>query len=496
MAWWLQHLNSLLIASPWVGVILLLLWPSFKPMVQRTTALLFSLLPLALWIHAAWSFRGVGGFELAEYYPWVSVLGFSYWVGLDGVSLLLVGMTVVGVPLALWVLSLTSSSMRRSVICILALESFLIGAFSAIDLLLFYIFIELASLTVLFLAMGAQVSRAIASARYFLVVQAIGSILFLFLLCHLALSSGGTLNLAELSLSPLAENEQGLWFGIFVIALFAKMAYPPFHGTLKKMLLANPEVMAWVYVALFTKAGLYALWRFGLPLFPVSFLSYGWVLSILGLLGICYGTLLAVTARNLKEVVAYVTMAHMGLILMGLMNTSQEAVEGAFFQMVHHAVIVAALALFLTEARAKTSMSINRYADVAWMLCFFLLLASAGMPGSSGFVGAWLILWQAWVTSSSMVTVAVLSLGVLSCALIYWLHRARDGKTDDNMNLFLSRPRLLVGTSLLLVTLVAGLQPELILHRSRSAVATWRTILNKATTESINSEGVLRDAHD
>ncbi|HYE79831.1 MAG TPA: NADH-quinone oxidoreductase subunit M [bacterium] len=385
-----------------------------------------------------------GGFGLVEQYPWIPGLGASYHVGVDGISLWLVLLTTLLVPLAIrstWGPH-PPHNYRAFLMLILTLETALIGVFVALDLVLFYVFWEAVLIPMYFLIGIWGGERRINSAMKFFVYTMVGSLLMLvaiFALWHA--SSTRTFDYLALLQDPniinLPPATQFWLFGAFALAFAIKVPLFPLHTWLPDAHTDAPTAGSILLAGVLLKMGTYGLLRFNLPLFPHAVEPWTPALAALAIIGIIYGAWVAAAQTDMKRLVAYSSVSHMGFVVLGILAVNVIGATGATLQMVNHGITTGALFMlvgFLYDRRH--TREISQFGGViqvmpVYAICFWItLFASIGLPGLNGFAGEFLIFTGVAQASREMLVFAVS--GVIWGAIyMLWLYqRVFLGRVD------------------------------------------------------------------
>ncbi len=369
---------------------------------------------------------GSGGFQLVSSHPWISSLGIRWTLGVDGISLFLVLMTA-----ALFPVALASAGTRRNdtsfVAWLLLLEAGCLGSFVSLDLLVFFLFFELTLVPVYFIMTGfGHERRAYAATKFFLYTLAASAFLLVGILALVAIHAGQTgvttFDVRSLSSTHLSNTAGVLLFLAFTAAFAVKAPIFPFHTWSPDAYRESPAAGAVILAGVMAKLGTYGIVRFDLELFPRAVVTLAPLLLTLGVIGIIYGGIVAAVQHDLKRLIAYSSLAHIGFIVVGAFALTGPALSGAVLQMVNHGIYTAALFLLVAMIyRRSGSFStrdlsgIQRKAPVLAGMFTVVMLASIGVPGLNGFVGEFLILsgtflshrWWAVVATGGVVIAAV-----------------------------------------------------------------------------------------
>ena len=360
----------------------------------RGVAMLTTLVTFALSIVMMFQFDPeVAGFQMVEYVPWFTELGMGYRMGVDGLSVLFVLLTAFLMPIAILASWKIEKRVADYMIAFLILETLMIGVFCALDMVLFYFFFE-GGLIPMFLIIGVWggANRVYAAFKFFLYTL-LGSVLMLVAMVFMYLQAGTT-NIEVLLTTPFAaEVQTWLWLAFF--ASFAvKMPMWPVHTWLPDAHVEAPTAGSVILAGVLLKMGGYGFLRFSIPMFPDATAYFTPLVFVLSVIAIIYTSLVAFRQTDIKKLIAYSSVAHMGLVTMGLFAMTELGVQGAIFQMLSHGVISGALFLAVgviydrmhTREIAFYGGLVHRMPVYAAMLALFTM-ANVGLPGTSGFVG-------------------------------------------------------------------------------------------------------------
>lgn len=368
------------------------------------------------------------GFQMVEKYPWMGNF-MSYHLGVDGISMLFIILTTFLMPfciLASW--DSVKDRIREYMVAFLILETFMIGVFCALDLVLFYIFFE-AGLIPMFLIIGiwGGKRRVYASYKFFLYTL-LGSVLMLLAMMAMYWNAGTTDITVLLNHSFPASMQTFLWLAFF--ASFAvKMPMWPVHTWLPDAHVEAPTAGSVVLAAILLKMGGYGFLRFSLPMFPLASADFAPLVFALSVIAIIYTSLVALAQEDIKKLIAYSSVAHMGFVTMGIFTANVYGIEGAIFQMLSHGLVSGALFLCVgvvydrmhTREIAAYGGLVNRMPKYAMAFMVFTM-ANVGLPGTSGFVGEFLTLLGIFQVNTWVAVFATTGV-ILSAAYALYLYR-------------------------------------------------------------------------
>ena len=372
-------------------------------------------------------------YQFVERRAWIPSFGISYLVGVDGISLFLLVLTGFLTPIAL--LSSWASVHRRFgefAAFLLALESAMLGVFVSLDLFLFYVFWDAMLIPMYFLIGMWGYERRIYAAVKFILYTAAGSLLMLVAIIglgwlHHSATGAYSFELQALYEIPIPSNFQFWFFLAFALAFAIKVPLFPFHTWLPDAHVEAPTAGSVILAGVLLKMGTYGLVRFAFPLFPQAALFFAPYLGILAVVGIVYGALVSMVQPDLKKLVAYSSVSHLGFVVLGIVALNEQGLQGAVYQMLSHGVSTGGLFLLvgMLSDRRHTRL-ISEFgglkAVTPRLVAAFLLitLASIGLPGLNGFVGEFLILLGAFRWDPRFAAVAVLGV-ILSAVYMLWM---------------------------------------------------------------------------
>ena len=432
-------LLSIITFLPLAGALVLLLLPG--PRLQKWWALGVSLATFVIsCLLFVWWQAGEAGMQFVERLPWVPQFDIQYYLGVDGLSLFLVLLTtLITVLVLIFSWEGVDKNLKGYLALMLALEAGMVGVFVALDLVLFYIFWELTLIPMYFLIGGwgdphgtynflgrVMPWRIYAALKFFLYTFA-GSALMLVAILVLK-AQGGTFDLLKLQAIGLAPSLQTWLFLAFALAFAIKVPIFPFHTWLPDAHVAAPTGGSVILAAVLLKMGTYGFVRFCLPLFPLATRTFVPWIAALAIVGILYGALVALVQRDVKALVAYSSVAHLGFVMLGIMALNAQGIAGATLQMVNHGLSTGAL--FLMVGMLYNRRHTRQLADfgglwkqipVYGFLFLIVALSSAGLPGLNGFVGEFNILLGAFQANAlGRAAAAFAVLGTLGVILAAW----------------------------------------------------------------------------
>ncbi len=444
---------STIVFLPLLGAILVLIAggrgdrPEREPLV-RNIALAASLITFAATLLLWWQFDSANaGFQFEERYAWIPAFGIQYYLGVDGISLLLVVLTGFLTPLAL----LSSwESVHKSVklfsFMLLALETAMLGVFVSIDLFLFYVFWDAMLIPMYFLIGIWGYERRVYAAVKFILYTMGGSVLMLLAIIGLSWVHGQEIgrpsfNLLDLYGLNLSWEMEKWFFLAFALAFAIKVPLFPFHTWLPDAHVEAPTAGSVILAGVLLKMGTYGLLRFAFPLFPNAALYFAPYIAVLAVIGIIYGALVAMVQPDMKKLVAYSSVSHLGFVVLGLCAMNIQGVQGSVYQMLNHGVSTGGLFMIvgMLSDRRHTRL-ISEYgglkAIMPRLVTAFLLvtLASIALPLMNGFIGEFLILIGAFKWDRRLAILAATGV-ILSAVYMLWMfQRVNYGPVTNEKN--------------------------------------------------------------
>jgi NADH-quinone oxidoreductase subunit M len=437
-----SNLIIYLLLTPFIGGILLLVINKNKESIIRYTGLIISLVIFIISLLIYSKFDSLNpDFQLTNKFTWIENLNIFFYVGIDGLSLLLLLLTAFITPLTLlssW--TGIKFKVKEFTFFMLMLEAGMLGVFVSLDLFLFYIFWEAMLIPMYFIiGIWGGSRRIYASIKFFLYTMS-GSLLMLVAIIWLAVYASTplgyfTTDLVELyKIGPeIRSSIQNYMFLAFAFSFAIKVPIFPLHTWLPDAHVQAPTAGSVILAAVLLKMGTYGLLRFCLPLFPEASITFAPVISFLAVVGIIYGALVAMVQSDMKKLVAYSSVAHLGFVVLGIFALTEEAVQGAIIQMVNHGLSTGALFLLVGVIYERThTREISEYGGIARIVPFysfallFASLSSIGLPGLNGFVGEFLILlgsFKSPVLDSWWFTVFASSGVIFAAVYLLWMYQ-------------------------------------------------------------------------
>ncbi|HEU5113933.1 MAG TPA: NADH-quinone oxidoreductase subunit M, partial [Acidimicrobiia bacterium] len=341
-----------LILLPVAAAIVVMLIPARRREIHLPLGIALSVMPLALAGYLFSVFEPAAGFQYVDRVPWYEPWGIDWYLGVDGISLPMVVLTTLLVPIALAASTTITTRTKEFVVYTLLLEAGMIGAFLALDLFLFFVFFEAMLIPMYFIIGIWGTERRVYAAVKFFIYTAFGSALMLAAIIGLALTYASQEGSASFALSDLADLDlsvgtERLFFAAFAIAFAIKVPLFPFHTWLPDAHVEAPTAGSVLLAAVLLKLGTYGLLRFNLTLFPEASVDAIPIMAILAVIGIIYGAVVAIVQPDLKKLVAYSSVSHLGFIVLGTFALTSGGLQGAVIQNVNHGLTTGALFLLV-----------------------------------------------------------------------------------------------------------------------------------------------------
>jgi NADH-quinone oxidoreductase subunit M len=475
-----------LVVVPAVGAVVVALMPKRRVDSLKIVALLFSTIAgaISIWMMAEFD-KNQAGFQFVTEHSWVKSLGISWFGGVDGISLFLIVLTGVLFPLAIFAVD-PDHDAKPYYAWLLLLEAGCMGVFFSLDLFMFFIFFEIVLVPMYFLiGQWGHGNRTYAALKFFLYTMfgsafmLVGILSLVFLNAH---ETGGplTFNLVTLAESQSIATVTARWiFLAFAIAFAIKVPLFPVHTWLPDAHTEAPTAGSVILAGVLLKIGTYGFLRFGLYLFPEASVYFAPLFITLGTIGILYGAVVATMQRDLKRLVAYSSVAHLGFIMIGIFAINREGIEGGVLQMVNHGLSTGAL-FFLVgmiyERRHTRAIAelrgLQKPAPIFAAAFMIVMLSSIGLPGLNGFVGEFLVLLGTFVAHRWWAVIAATGVILAALYLLWAYQRVFHGTPDEANARF---PDLSFREGTLMLTLIGlivflGVYPKPVLERMEPSV--------------------------
>jgi NADH-quinone oxidoreductase subunit M len=443
-----RHLLSVLIGLPLAGAAALLFVPREKRGALRNATFGIALVEFLLSLLVVARFDpGTAAMQFTERVPWIPQYGIAYLVGVDGISLWLLMLTTFMMPITiLSAYAAVEKHVKEFMVFMLILETAMVGVFVAIDLFLFYIFWELVLIPMYFLIGVWGGERRIYAAIKFFLYTFVGSVLMLVAILvlyfhHYAAAGFYTTDLLKLYDLTIPANLQFWLFGAFFLAFAFKVPMFPFHTWLPDAHVEAPTAGSVILAAVLLKMGTYGFLRFSMALFPSAAADFTPLIAVLAVIGIIYGALVAMVQKDVKKLVAYSSVSHLGFVMLGLFAFNLQGIEGGLLQMVNHGVSTGALFLIvgIIYERRHTRL-ISEFGGLSrvvplFAVCFMIVtLSSIGLPGTNGFVGEFLILLGAFRAHTRLAVAAATGVILAAVYMLWMFQRVMYGKVTNDEN--------------------------------------------------------------
>ncbi len=490
-------LLSILMAAPFAGALVVALIPATQRHLIKVITLSTTLLTLLLSLQLYFDFADEPGFQFEQNVAWIPDLNIRYHVGIDGISLFVILLTTLLTAIAVlssW--NAITERVKGYMVMMLVMETAMIGVFVSLDLFLFYVFWEASLIPMAFLIGLWGGKRRVYAAIKFVIYTFVGSTLMLVAIIVIYLR-GNSSDLPDLLGMDLPQNLQIWLFFAFGLAFAIKVPLFPFHTWLPLAHVEAPTAGSILLAGVLLKMGIYGFLRFANPLFPAGFAFWAPVLSALAIIGIIYGALVALVQEDVKSLVAYSSVAHMGFIVLGIFSGGVLGTSGAVMQMINHGLSTGALFLLVGVLYERRHTRLMKdyggiFVKVPIFGAFFLLaaLSSVGLPGLNGFVGEFTILLG---TFGQNVTFAILgTFGIILAAwyLLTAVRRVMFGPLNpDNDTLTDMSPREIVAAlSLTVFFFILGWFPNLLFDKINPSVEAIVTLSSGEESVTFISE--------
>jgi len=439
---------TILTFFPLAGVLILSLTDRGKYNAIKTIAFIISLLNAIFSLYIYFNFAAESSaMQFSVNKAWIESLGIGYHLGIDGISLFLVLLTTFLTPLAIlssW--SAITEKVKGYYISMLFLETGMIGVFVSLDLFLFYVFWEVMLIPMYFLIGIWGGPRKIYATIKFVLFTMTGSLLMLVAILVLyfmnhSFTGTYTFNLLEINNLPIPLGVQFWLFFAFALAFAIKVPMFPFHTWLPDAHVEAPTAGSVILAGVLLKMGTYGFLRFCLPLFPNAFIDYVPLFSILAIIGIIYGALVCIRQEDVKSLVAFSSVSHLGFVMLGLFALNVQGMEGGILQMINHGISTGALFLIvgMIYERRHTRLiadfgGVSKKMPVFAAFFMIVALSSIGLPGTNGFVGEFTILLGTFKSNVAYAVIAAVGIILAAIYMLWMYQRTMFGKITKPEN--------------------------------------------------------------
>lgn len=499
---------SILIALPLAGAIVVALLPKRRTELVYPIALGMSIPPLVAAMYILWNFRaGDAAFQFEESVVFTEAFGIGWLLAVDGISLFMVVLTALLFPISIAASRSITDRVKTYMVLMLILETGLLGVFLALDLFVFFAFFEIVLIPMyLLISLWGSENRAYASLK-FVIFTAAGSAFLLASIIALAIITGDRMGMfasfdfRDMLQTELSSAAQLALFAGFGIAFAIKVPLFPFHTWLPDAHTEAPTAASVILAAVLLKMGAYGFLRFNLTLFPEAAVTLALPLAVLGVVGIVYGAALAIVQPDIKRLIAYSSVSHMGFIVLGTFAFTTQALTGSVVLMISHGLTTGALFLLIGMVYERThTRNIADYGGLARVMpvyagmFLFSALASAGLPGLSGFVGEFAVLIGSYLTLPVLTVIA--SSGVILAAIyLLWAYErvftgpVTNSKLEALRDLSFREVAIIAPLVILIVGL--GLHPKPVFDRIEPSVGIILDRIEASTDFEVPDQGRL-----
>lgn len=471
-----KNLLTYILVLPLIGSFCLVFIPSSNRSLLKSVALNFScltfILSLFLWLFFD---KSIGTFQFVNKFLWIPILNINFTIGVDGISLFFILLTTLLIPICLlasW--NSIQVNLKLFLLSFLIMEFFLIGVFCILDLLLFYIFFE-SVLIPMFLIIGIWGSRErkIRAAYFFFLYTLLGSVLMLLAILYIYYQVGTTDYEVLLTFS-FSELEQKIMWLAFFASFATKIPMVPVHLWLPEAHVEAPTAGSVILAGVLLKLGTYGFIRFSFPLFPEGCFYFAPLVYAISSVGIVYTSFTAIRQTDFKRIIAYTSVAHMNLVMVGLFSFNIIGLEGAILQSLSHGFVASALFLIIGVVYERHHTRMVKYygglvhtMPIYIIIFLFFTMSNIGLPGTGSFVGEFLILTGSFKVNTSVTFIGATGMIIGGCYSLWLFNRIAYGNLKTQYfkkYLDLNKREFLMFVPLILGTIVMGLYPEIFLN--------------------------------
>ena len=500
-----SQLLTLVTFFPLLGAVLLLIVPKERDDTIKSVSLIISFITMLLsfWLYAMFE-PLANGMQFEVNIPWIASMGIHYHMGIDGISLLLIVLTTVLTVLAILAsFNSITKGVKGYYISMLILTTGMIGVFCSLDLFMFYVFWEVMLIPMYFIiGIWGGVRRVYAAIKFVLFTM-FGSLLMLvavlyILFAYQSYAGEYTFDMIKLAGMPLGHNAQLWLFAAFGLAFAIKVPLWPLHTWLPDAHVEAPTAGSVILAGVLLKMGTYGFIRICMPMFPEATITFLPYISVLSLIAIIYGALVAMVQKDVKSLVAFSSVSHMGFVMLGLFALNLQGLDGAVLQMLNHGVSTGALFLLvgMIYERRHTRL-IDEFGGLAKVMPVFsavfliVTLSSIGLPLTNGFVGEFLILLGTFKANVWYAVIAASGVILSACYMLWMYQRVIYGKITRKENEGLKdlsiREKIIIVPLLLLIFWI-GIYPKPFLDRIEPAVKQVMIQIGRSGTVEMNED--------
>jgi NADH-quinone oxidoreductase subunit M len=480
---------SILIFLPLFGALFILLLPRGAGGLIRFVGAFIAFANLLISAYLYFIFDKTNpDFQFIKDISWIPTLNINYFVGVDGISIPMVFLTAFLFSLSVIISWNITDRVKEYFICFLVLETGVMGVFLALDLFLFYIFWELVLIPMYFLiGIWGGKNRRYAAIKFILYTAAGSLVMLIGILCMYFVSEPHTFSIVELSKQGFAKPFQCFIFLLLFVGFAVKVPIFPFHTWLPDAHVEAPTAGSVILAGLLLKLGTYGFLRVSFPLFPDAVAVFAYPFAVLGVVNIVYGACAAMAQQDLKKMIAYSSISHMGFVLLAMASLTNTGLNGAVLQMFSHGVITGSLFMLVgviydrthirdIDAFGGLARQVPRYAG----LMFFACLASLGLPGLAGFISEFLCLVGAFPVFKLLTIVSVSGIVITAVYLLWMLERVFLGELNPKYAHLpdVDKREFLALVPLVLVTFIVGVYPKVVLDVLGPAITQLTARLN------------------
>lgn len=457
---------------PLIGIFLLIFINSEQKKLMKIVSLHFSSLPFIVFLLIWSSFKkSVGTFQFVTKVLWIPVLNLNITLGIDGISLFFLLLTTLLIPICILISwNSIESNLKGYLISFLLIEFFLIGVFCVLDLFLFYIFFE-SILIPMFLVVGVWGSRErkMLAAYYFFLYTLLGSVVMLLSILYIYIQVGSTDYEILLTFIFSDFEQKILWFTFF-LAFAAKVPMIPVHLWLPEAHVEAPTAGSVILAGVLLKLGTYGFIRFSLPLFPQASFYFTPFVYTISLIGIVYASLTAIRQTDFKRIIAYTSVAHMNVVMLGIFSFNNVGIEGALLQSLSHGFVASALFVIIGVVYERYRTRLVKYygglvhtMPLYISIFLFFTMANIGFPGTSGFIGEFLIFAGSFKVNTSITFFGATGMILGGCYALWLFNRIAYGNFKNQYikdTLDINKREFFIFLPLICYTLILGLTPD------------------------------------